>query len=112
VGAWFTGGNETAARTWKTRSQVTVADRGREFAFVVGGSWVHWWYSCAAAAEGTVMTESWEVVPGGMARFHERYGENARAELDERSRAAREGIPITLAAIERRQKRPSKDHTE
>ena len=35
VGAMFTGRNETPERTWETRSQVVVADRGREFAFEV-----------------------------------------------------------------------------
>ena len=29
VGAWFTGRNELPDRTWQTRSQVAVADRGR-----------------------------------------------------------------------------------
>ena len=101
MGAWFTGRNETATRTWETRSQVTVADRGREFAFVVGGSLVHWSYTFAATDEGTVMTESWDFLPDGVARFHERYGENAQAEMDDRSRAAHEGIPITLAAIKK-----------
>ncbi|PZS23482.1 MAG: polyketide cyclase, partial [Pseudonocardiales bacterium] len=32
VGAWFTGRNVTPERTWETRSQVVVADPGREFA--------------------------------------------------------------------------------
>jgi len=39
-GAWFTGRNELPERTWETRSQVVAADRGREFAFMVGGAWV------------------------------------------------------------------------
>ena len=38
AGDWFTGRNTTAERTWETRSEVVVADRGQEFAFVVGGS--------------------------------------------------------------------------
>ena len=37
VGVWFTGRNETPERTWETRSQVVAADRGREFAWLVGG---------------------------------------------------------------------------
>ncbi len=37
VGAWFTGRNELPDRTWETRSEVVVAERGREFAWVVGG---------------------------------------------------------------------------
>jgi hypothetical protein len=39
-GAWFTGRNELPERTWETRSKVVAADRGREFAFMVNGSWV------------------------------------------------------------------------
>ncbi|HEV2258918.1 MAG TPA: hypothetical protein VGS06_37860 [Streptosporangiaceae bacterium] len=31
--------------TQETRSVVVAADRGREFAFVVGGSWVRWGYT-------------------------------------------------------------------
>ena len=42
AGDWFTGSNTTADRTWETRSEVVVAERGREFAFVVGGSYVRW----------------------------------------------------------------------
>ncbi len=38
VGAWFTGHNELPERTWQTRSQITAADRGREFTWIVGGS--------------------------------------------------------------------------
>lgn len=101
VGAWFTGRNETAARTWETRSQVAVADRGREFAFMVGGSWVRWGFTFAPVDEGTRVTESWEVLPGGVARFADNYGAEAEAQLAERSRAAHEGIPLTLAAIKR-----------
>ena len=37
VGDWFTGRNVLPERTWETRSEVVVADRGREFAFIVGG---------------------------------------------------------------------------
>lgn len=31
VGAWFTGCNELAQRSWETRSQVVAAERGHEF---------------------------------------------------------------------------------
>jgi hypothetical protein len=47
VGAWFTGRNATLERTWETRSQVVAAERGREFAFVVGGNRVRWSYTFA-----------------------------------------------------------------
>jgi Polyketide cyclase / dehydrase and lipid transport len=100
-GAWFTGRNVTADRTWETRSQVVAADRGREFAFVVGGSLVRWGFTLTPVASGTELTESWEFLPAGIARFGERYGDDAPAQIADRTRAAHEGIPATLAAIKR-----------
>lgn len=101
VGAWFTGRNETPDRVWETRSQVIAAERGREFAFVVGESWVRWGYTFAQADAGTMLSESWEFLPAGIARFHERYGQDAEAQIAERATTARHGIPTTLAAIKR-----------
>ena len=98
-GAWFTGRNETPDRTWDTRSQVETADPGREFAFVVGGSLVRWGYTFAAVDGGCLLTESWEFLPAGIARFHERYGADAEAQIADRAEAARVGIPATLAAV-------------
>lgn len=40
AGNWFTGRNETPDRVWETRSQVVIAEPGREFTFVVGGDLV------------------------------------------------------------------------
>jgi hypothetical protein len=99
VGAWFTGRNRTADRTWETRSQVVAATPGREFAFVVGGAFVRWGYTFAPRSEGTEVTESWEFLPAGIALFHERYGDDAPAQIADRTRAAREGIPSTLLAL-------------
>jgi hypothetical protein len=101
VGAWFTGRNELPERTWETRSQVVAADRGSEFAFVVGGSWTRWGYVFAPIDGGTELTESWEFLPGGVAMFEERFGEGAEAQLANRRELARKGIPVTLAAIKR-----------
>jgi hypothetical protein len=100
-GAWFTGRNELPERTWETRSQVMVADRGREFAFAVGGSWVRWGYAFTPVAGGTEVTESWEFLPDGIARFHDRYGDDAPAQIADRTEAAHKGIPATLAAIKK-----------
>ena len=58
VGAWFTGRNEIPERTWETRSQVIVAEPGKEFAFMVGGNLVRWGYTLAPAGDGTEVTES------------------------------------------------------
>ena len=100
-GAWFTGHNELPDRTWETRSQVVVADRGREFAFVVGGAWVRWGYTFTPVGSGTQVTESWEFLPAGITRFHDRFGDDAPAQIANRTEAAHQGIPVTLAAIKK-----------
>jgi Polyketide cyclase / dehydrase and lipid transport len=101
AGDWFTGRNETPTRTWETRSQVAVAERGREFAWLVGGRLARWGFTLEPVDEGTRLTESWEFLPAGQELFVERYGDQAPAQVDERTRAAHEGIPATLAAIKR-----------
>jgi hypothetical protein len=101
AGAWFTGRNELPERTWETRSQVVAADRGREFAFEVNSGWVRWGYTFTAVDSGTQVTESWEFLPAGIAGFHDRYGNGAEAQIANRTEAAHQGIPATLAAIKR-----------
>jgi Polyketide cyclase / dehydrase and lipid transport len=101
VGAWFTGRNETPERTWETRSEVVAAEAGHEFAFVVGGSWTRWGYAFESTDGGTLVTESWAFLPAGIERFHERFGDDADAQIALRVVAAHEGIPATLAAIKR-----------
>jgi hypothetical protein len=101
LGAWFSGRNEMPERTWETRSQVVAADRGREFAFAVGGSWVRWGYTFTAVEGGTRLTESWEFLPDGIARFHNRFGSDAQAQIVYRTENARQEIPVTLAAIKK-----------
>ena len=61
-----------------------AADRGREFAFAVGGS------------PGHTFTPA-----GGIARFHDWFGDDAPAQIAERTEAAHKGIPLTLAAIKK-----------
>ena len=99
VGAWFTGRNVLPERTWETRSEVVAAERGREFSFVVGGSLTRWGYTFAPVESGTQVTESWEILPGLLAVFDARFGDDAPAQIAERVRLARTGIPATLAAI-------------
>jgi hypothetical protein len=99
VGAWFTGRNELPERTWETRSQVAVADPGREFTFIVGGTFARWGYTFVPVDGGTRVCESWEFLPDGIAMFEQRFGDDAQAQIDSRSEAARTGIPATLAAI-------------
>lgn len=99
VGSWFTGRNETPERVWETRSQVVAAEPGREFAFAVGQRFVRWGYLFEPVEGGTRLTETWEFLPAGLAVFGERYGADADAQIAERSAAAQNGIPLTLAAI-------------
>ncbi|MHB2024762.1 MAG: SRPBCC family protein [Mycobacteriales bacterium] len=100
-GAWFVGRNELPERVWETRSRVLVADPGREFTFVVNGSWARWSYTLSPVDAGTRVTESWEFLPDGIAGFHERFGKDAEVQIGQRRQAAQTGIPITLAAIKR-----------
>ncbi|CAM3328256.1 Polyketide cyclase / dehydrase and lipid transport [Arthrobacter ulcerisalmonis] len=99
VGTWFTGRNEVPGRTWETRSLVVAADRGREFAWVVGGKFVRWSFKVTPAESGTVLTESWEFLPEGIAMFREKFGDTADAQIADRTQQALDGIPKTLAAI-------------
>ena len=101
VGAWFTGRNELPQRTWETRSVVVAATRGHEFAWAVGGVWARWGFALAPARTGTTLTESWEFLPAGIAMFEEKYGDQARAQIEDRTQQALAGIPATLAAIKR-----------
>jgi hypothetical protein len=101
VGAWFTGRNETPERTWETRSRVVAAEPGVEFAFVVGGTWIRWGYRFEDVEGGTLVTESWDFLPDGFVRFADRYGDDAPAQIEDRRRAAYEGIPLTLATMKR-----------
>jgi hypothetical protein len=101
VGDWFTGHNEVPGRTWETRSQVVAAERGREFAWLVGGRLVRWGFTLRPVDGGTELTESWEFLPAGQALFAERYGADAARQIEDRTRAAHDGIPATLAAIKR-----------
>ena len=101
VGAWFTGRNNLPHRTWETRSQLVVADRGREFAWIVGGNFVRWGFSLTPADTETTVTESWQFLPGGIAMFEEKYGDGAQVQISDRTQQAFDGIPKTLAAIKR-----------
>ena len=102
VGAWFTGRNEQPERTWETHCEVVAAEPDREFAFVVGGTenaYARWGYTFAPVAEGTQLTESWEVFPALVARFAENSDDGGAAMLAERAATAHSGIAATLAAI-------------
>jgi Polyketide cyclase / dehydrase and lipid transport len=101
VGAKFTGRNELPERTWETRSEVLVADRGRQFAWAVvePPTGARWGYTFAAVDEGTEVTETWELPPEGSAFFENVFGDNAAREIGIRSDGAKSGIEATLSAI-------------
>lgn len=101
AGAWFTGRNEADGHVWETSSQVEIAQRGKQFAWLVGGAFARWSYTFAPVEGGTSLTESWEFRPEGLAMFNEKYGSEAQARIDKRVEQARAGIPTTLAAIKR-----------
>jgi hypothetical protein len=101
-GAWFIGRNESDGQVWETDSQVAVADRGREFAWLVGGRYARWGYRIEPLPSGsTRLTESWQFLPAGQAMFREKYGADADARIQLRRSQAIRGIPATLAAIKR-----------
>lgn len=99
AGAWFTGRNEIPGRTWETRSEVVVAEPGKEFAFIVGGSLVRWSYRFTPTDGGTKITQSWEFLPAGIELFKDRFGPDAEREIADRTEAAHMSIPATLARI-------------
>jgi len=80
---------------------VVAAERGREFAWVVGGRFVRWGFILTPADNGTTLTETWAFLPEGIAMFRDKYGDDADAQIAERTQQALDGIPKTLAAIKR-----------
>ncbi|MBF4163175.1 SRPBCC family protein [Nocardioides acrostichi] len=99
VGAEFTGHNATPEREWTTTSTVVRADRPHEFAWEVAGGVTRWTFSTAAAGEGTTLTHTWEFLEVGREVFGQRFGDDAEAQIEDRTRAAHAGIPQTLARI-------------
>ncbi len=59
VGARFKGTNVAGPNTWATKPTITIAERGREFAFKVPGkSGPTWSYRFERTEAGTLVTES------------------------------------------------------
>jgi len=97
VGDRYLGHNRTNERSWSVPVRVTVADRGRCFAFVTRpdeGPYVRWTYRLEPRGTGTRVTEIWDVekLPPAMQNA-------AQAQLDERSRYTEAMLATTLAAI-------------
>lgn len=65
VGTWFTGKNKLGDFEYETRCEVTVADRGKEFSWIVGGAAdgaAQWRYTFTPVDGGTRVEESSAVV--------------------------------------------------
>ncbi len=63
VGARFVGSNRRGPLLWSTSCRVTVADRGREFAFAVtfaGLPISEWRYTFTADGDGCQVVETWQ----------------------------------------------------
>jgi hypothetical protein len=101
VGDVFVGRNVLPERTWETRCTVIAADHGREFGWLVGDGYVRWLYSMQPEGNGTRLTEAWEFLPNGIQLFRERFPDDSDAQIEARTKMAREGITETLAAMKR-----------
>lgn len=101
VGSWFTGRNVTERSTWETRSKVVADEPGHEFSFAVNGDRTRWGYTFEPTDGGTVVTESWEILPAAEPTYPERFGDRAEEEILSRADGASNGMRETLAAIKR-----------
>jgi hypothetical protein len=101
VGGWFVGKNVTPERSWETRSQITVANPGKEFTFIVNGDRVQWGYKIEPFGEMTQLTEEWIVLEAWQRLYEERFGSNSdiKSALQDRLETAQAGIRDTLQAI-------------
>ncbi len=100
VGDRFTGRNSADGRTWETGSVIVAAEPGVEIAWQVNEDWVRWGFLTQPHGQdgsSTLLTETWEFLPAGLAGFRARDG--GEAAIAHRARQSREGIPVTLAAI-------------
>jgi len=99
VDSWFTAKNAVPDREFENRSQVVVADRPDEFAWIVGGideGHARWGYTFTPVEGGTRVDESWAMV---------RLTDRTREMTDERAAGlvarGRAGIETTLANLKR-----------
>ena len=97
VGDWFEGHNRSGEREWTRDCEVVVADRGREFTFVVGGvekSYTWWCYEMAPSAAGTTLQEKWWIVNKSPA-----LQEMSEERFQARVAYTKQSIVATLAAV-------------
>ncbi|MFJ6530535.1 SRPBCC family protein [Streptomyces longwoodensis] len=65
VGAWFSGSNHRNGKQWTTRSQITQAEPGIVFTFIVGGAddgIVRWSWTFETRGRGTLVQQSWQLL--------------------------------------------------
>lgn len=71
-GARFVGTNRRGPVKWKTLNEVVAADRGQCFSWVMGvdhdGGSTVWTYRFEPTADGTAVTEAFELTPAQRAR--------------------------------------------
>jgi hypothetical protein len=106
-GAWFTGHNAIGEFTWDTHCKVVAAEPGREFRFINHGpngdvELVEWGYTLEPEGDGTLVTESWQVLPAypDMVKAGDP-NVDVTARIDGMAQMAREGIKDTLANLKR-----------
>ena len=97
VGDRSIGHNRTAERAWSVPVMVTIAERGRCFAFVTRpdeGPSVRWTSCLEPSGAGTRVTEIWDVEKLPPAMQHA-----TQEQLDARERSTEDRLSKTLAAI-------------
>jgi hypothetical protein len=106
-GAWFTGHNVIGDLTWDTHCKVVTAQPGREFAWINHGpagdrELVFWGYTFEPDGDGTMVTESWRVLPAypDMVTARDPNADVAQR-IDGMAELARTGIEQTLANLKR-----------
>jgi hypothetical protein len=99
VGDRYIGHNRTSERAWSVPVMVTVAARGRCFAFVTRpdeGPYVRWTYRLEPRETGTRVTEVWDVeqLPPPLQSW-------TQEQLAERVRYTEDMLTKTLAALKK-----------
>ncbi len=98
VGARFKGKNKRRVG-WTTTCTVVEAERGRTFAFEVGGGDTRWRYDIEADGAACLVTETCEILnePGAVGRFLTRLGTGVS--WADRPADITRGMERTLAAL-------------
>jgi hypothetical protein len=97
VGDKFVGINRRDGVEWKALVEVVEREEGRSYAFVTGGAEfdiVMWRYELEPDADGTVLTERWQL--RNRAFYDDRGGDE---EISRRAANARESIAATLQGM-------------